>query len=256
MIIDTHAHITDVKFDSDRNAVIQRAFNAEIGRLIEISCEMYYWDRSLELLKQDNIFVSFGIHPIDVLKAVKNDYGKLESLICNEKCIAVGEVGLDYHYDSSKRNIDAQKESLGIQFNLAKKYNKPVIIHCRDAYDDMLTFLKKQTNVPKGVIHCFSGNLSQAKIFVELGFCLGIDGPVTYKKSDSLKEVVKNIEISKLLVETDCPYLTPQKHRGKRNEPAYIVEILKEIANIKGMDLEIVEKVTTQNALDLFEGIK
>jgi TatD DNase family protein len=256
MIIDTHAHIADVRFDSDRNDVIQRAFNSGIGKLIEVSCEMRYWDKSLELLKQDNIFVSFGIHPIDVLKVVKNDYEKLESLICNEKCIAVGEIGLEYHYDNSKKNIDAQKESLRVQFNLAIKYKKPVIIHCRDAYDDMLIFLKKHANVLKGVIHCFSGNLSQAKIFVDLGFCLGIDGPLTYKKSDVLKEVVENIEISKLLVETDCPYLTPQKYRGRRNEPAYILEIVKEIANIKGMDLKTVEKVTTQNALDLFEGIK
>jgi TatD DNase family protein len=256
MIIDTHVHIADIKFDNDREDVIQRAFNSGVNRLIEVSCEISYWDKSLELLKQDNIFVSFGIHPIDVLKLVKSDYEKLESLIFNEKCIAVGEIGLDYHYDNSKKNIDAQKESLEIQFNLAKKYNKPVIIHCRDAYDDMITFLKKHSNIPKGVIHCFSGNLNHAKIFVDLGFYLGIDGPVTYKKSDVLKEVVKNVEISKLLIETDCPYLTPQKYRGRRNEPAYIVEVVKEIANIKSMDLETMEKVTTQNALDLFKEIK
>ncbi|MDR0724231.1 MAG: TatD family hydrolase [Endomicrobium sp.] len=256
MIVDTHAHIADVKFDSDRDDVIQRAFNSGVGKLIEVSCEMCYWDKSLELLKQDNIFASFGIHPIDVLKAVKSDYEKLESLICNEKCIAVGEIGLDYHYDNSKKNIDAQKKSLEIQFNLARKYNKPVIIHCRGAYDDMIVFLKKQSNIPKGVIHCFSGNLAQAKIFVGLGFYLGIDGPITYKKSDVLKEVVKNIKISKLLVETDCPYLTPQQYRGSRNEPAYVVEVVKEIANIKGMDLKRVGETTTQNALDLFKEIK
>ena len=256
MIIDTHVHIADTKFDVDRKDVIQRAFNSKINKLIEVSCEMYYWDKSLELIKQDNIFASFGIHPIDVLKTVKNDYEKLEFLIQNEKCIAVGEIGLDYHYDNSKGNVAAQKKSLEFQLDLAERYNKPIIVHCRDAYDDIIDFLKKRSFIPKGVIHCFSGSLEHAKIFVDMGFYLGIDGPVTYKKSDILKEVVMNIAIDRFLVETDCPYLTPQKYRGTRNEPAYVVEVVKEIASIKNLDLEKVEKVTTQNALDLFKGIK
>jgi TatD DNase family protein len=256
MIIDTHAHITDIKFDNDRKGVIERAFNSGLSRLIEVSCEMCYWYKSLELIKQNNIFASFGIHPVDVLKAVKSDYEKLETLIQNEKCVAVGEIGLDYHYDNSKNNIDAQKESLKVQLDLAKKYGKPVIIHCRDAYDDMIEFIKKQSFMPKGVMHCFSGSLEQAKIFVDLGFYLGIDGPITYKKSDILKEVVKNIEIGSLLVETDCPYLAPQKYKGTRNEPSYIIEIVKEIASIKNMDVNEIEKVTNQNALSLFKEIK
>ncbi|MDR2066464.1 MAG: TatD family hydrolase [Endomicrobium sp.] len=256
MIIDTHAHLTDIKFDNDRKDVIERAFNSGLSRLIEVSCEMCYWYKSLELIKQNNIFASFGIHPIDVLKAVKSDYEKLETLIQNEKCVAVGEIGLDYHYDNCKNNIDAQKESLKVQLDLAKKYSKPVIIHCRDAYDDMIEFIKKQSFMPTGVIHCFSGSLEQAKIFVDLGFYLGIDGPITYKKSDILKEVVKNIEIGKLLVETDCPYLAPQKYKRTRNEPSYIIEIVKEIASIKNMSLNEIEKVTNQNALNLFKGIK
>ncbi|MDR2616360.1 MAG: TatD family hydrolase [Endomicrobium sp.] len=256
MIIDTHAHITDIKFDNDRKDVIERAFNSGLSRLIEVSCEMCYWYKSLELIKQNNIFASFGIHPVDVLKAVKSDYEKLETLIQNEKCVAVGEIGLDYHYDNSKNNIDAQKESLKAQLDLAKKYGKPVIIHCRDAYDDMIECIKKQSFMLKGVIHCFSGSLEQAKIFVDLGFYLGIDGPITYKKSDILKEVVKNIEIGNLLVETDCPYLAPQKYKGTRNEPSYIIEIVKEIASIKNMDVNEIEKVTNQNALSLFKEIK
>ncbi|MDR3125034.1 MAG: TatD family hydrolase [Endomicrobium sp.] len=256
MIIDTHAHIADVKFDNDREDVIERAFNSGLSRLIEVSCEMCYWYKSLELIKQNNIFASFGIHPVDVLKGVKSDYEKLETLIQNEKCVAVGEIGLDYHYDNSKNNIDAQKESLKVQLDLAKKYGKPVIIHCRDAYDDMIEFIKKQSFMSKGVIHCFSGSLEQAKIFVDLGFYLGIDGPITYKNSDILKEVVKNIEIDKLLVETDCPYLAPQKYKGTRNEPSYMIEIVKEIASIKNMDVNEIEKVTSQNTLSLFKEIK
>jgi TatD DNase family protein len=252
MIIDTHVHISDEKFNEDREVVIQRAFDAGVCKLIEISCGIDDWAGSLELSKRDNIFVSFGIHPEYVSKLTEADYVKLETLIQNKKCIAVGELGLDYHYDASTKNIIIQKKSLIKQLDIAIKYNKPVIIHCRDAYDDMLVFFKEYKSVPKGVIHCFSGTPFQAKAFVEMGFMLGIDGPVTYKKSDNLKQVALETDINKLLVETDCPYLTPQKYRGQRNEPSYVVEILKEIAIIKNMSVEKVAQITTQNASYLF----
>ncbi|MCA6072748.1 MAG: TatD family hydrolase [Endomicrobium sp.] len=253
MIIDTHAHVSDVKFDEDRETVIQRAFDSGIDRLIEISCEMHYWDKALELLKRDNIFVAFGIHPVHATQATATDYSKLKTLVQNKKCVAVGEFGLDYHYGASPQNIVAQKESLVKQLELATEYKKPVIIHCRDAYDDMIVFLKEYKNIiPKGVIHCFSGSPYQSEVFVEMGFMLGIDGPITYKKSDILKQVVLETDISKLLTETDCPYLTPQKYRGKRNEPSYVVEVAKEIATIKNMSVEEVLQITTQNAVEFF----
>ncbi|GHT59748.1 putative metal-dependent hydrolase YabD [Endomicrobiia bacterium] len=252
MIIDTHVHVTDLKFNGDREAVIKRAFDFGVEKIIEISCEMSYWDKALELSKKDNVFVSFGIHPVDAPKAAFEDYNKLQTLIQNKKCIAVGEFGLDYHYDSSVRNINIQKESLVRQLDMAWKYNKPVVIHCRDAYDDMIVFLKEYKKIPKGVIHCFCGTANQAKVFVEMGFLLGIDGPVTYKKSETLKQVVLNIDINKLLVETDCPYLAPQKYRGRRNEPSYVVEIVKEIATIKDMSVDETAEITADNAVKLF----
>ncbi|GHT50042.1 putative metal-dependent hydrolase YabD [Endomicrobiia bacterium] len=253
MIIDTHVHVTDLKFDGDREAVIKRAFDFGVEKIIEISCEMSYWDKALELSKKDNVFVSFGIHPVDAPKAAFEDYNKLQTLIQNKKCVAVGEFGLDYHYDSSVRNINIQKESLVRQLDMAWKYNKPVVIHCRDAYDDMIVFLKEYKKIPKGVIHCFCGTASQAKVFVEMGFLLGIDGPVTYKKSKTLKQVVLDIDINKLLVETDCPYLAPQKYRGRRNEPSYVVEIVKEIATIKNMSVDETAEITADNAVKLFD---
>jgi TatD DNase family protein len=252
MIIDTHAHVTDLKFDADREAVVQRAFDFGVEKIIEISCEMSYWDRSLEFSKKNNIFVSFGIHPVDAYKATFEDYNKLQTLIQNKKCVAVGELGLDYHYDYCPQNINIQKESLTKQLNMAIKFDKPIIIHCRDAYEDMIVFLNEYKNIPKGVIHCFCGNANQAEIFIEMGFLLGIDGPVTYKKSEILKQVVLNTDINKLLVETDCPYLPPQKYRGQRNEPSYIVETLKEIATIKNMPIDEVSEITTSNAVKLF----
>jgi TatD DNase family protein len=252
MIIDTHAHISDLKFDSDREIVIQKAFDCGIKKLFEIACEMCCWDRALELSKQDNIFLSFGIHPIETFKATREDYCKLQSLVQDEKCIAVGEIGLDYHHAPSLQNTNIQKESFLKQIDIAVKHNKVVIIHCRDAYDEMIDFFKKYKNIPKGVIHCFSGTPKQAKMFIEMGFLLGIDGPVTYKKSDNLKQVVFETDLNRLLVETDCPYLAPQRYRGQRNEPSYIVETLKEITAIKNILIDDTVQVTTQNALKLF----
>ncbi|BAG13834.1 TatD family hydrolase [Candidatus Endomicrobiellum trichonymphae] len=252
MIIDTHAHMSDSRFDNDREIVIQKAFDCGIEKIFEIACEMRYWDRALELSKRDNIFLSVGVHPIETTKATREDYYKLQVLIQDKKCIAIGEIGLDYHYDSSLQNTNTQKESFFKQIDIAVKYNKAVIIHCRDAYDEMIDFFKKYKNVPKGVIHCFSGTPKQAKMFIEMGFLLGINGPVTYKKSDNLKQVVFETDLNKLLVETDCPYLAPQKYRGQRNEPSYIAETLKEIATIKNILINEVVQITTQNALKLF----
>ncbi|MDR2399259.1 MAG: TatD family hydrolase [Endomicrobium sp.] len=252
MVIDTHAHLSDEKFDADRDAVIERAFNAGVERIIEISCDPQYWDKGLELSKRDNIFVAFGIHPNDVEKVSGKDYQKLETLIQEKRCIAIGEIGLDYHYDSSSKTITLQKESFARQLDFAVKYNKPVTIHSRDANDEMITFLKSYKSIPKGVIHCFSGTSQQAKEFVSLGFSLGIDGPVTYKKSDTLKQTVLNVGINNLLIETDCPYLAPQKYRGQRNEPSYVIETLKEIAAIKNISFEEAAKITTQNTIRLF----
>jgi TatD DNase family protein len=244
--------MSDSKFDGDREIVIQKAFDCGIKKIFEIACEMRYWDRALKLSKRDNIFLSFGIHPIETIKATREDYYKLQILIKDKKCIAVGEIGLDYHYDSSSQNANIQKESFLKQIDIAVKHSKTAIIHCRDAYGEMIDFFKKCKNVPKGVIHCFSGTPKQAKMFIEMGFLLGIDGPVTYKKSDNLKQVVYETDLNKLLVETDCPYLAPQKYRGQRNEPSYIVETLKEIAAIKNIPIDEAKQITTQNALKLF----
>ncbi|MDR1663121.1 MAG: TatD family hydrolase [Endomicrobium sp.] len=252
MIIDTHAHLSDEKFDTDRSIVIERAFNAGVEKIVEISCEPQYWDKALELLKHDNVFVAFGVHPNNVEKVSAEDYKKLELFIQEKKCVAVGEIGLDYHYDPSEQTVVFQKEFFAVQLNLAIKFNKPVVIHSRDANKDIVSILKDFKIIPKGVIHCFSGTPQQAKEFVDLGFLLGIDGPLTYKRSEALKQTVLKAELSSLLVETDCPYLSPQKYRGQRNEPSYVVETLKEIAAIKNIVFEEVLKITTQNALKLF----
>lgn len=250
MIIDTHAHLSDSKFDADRDEVVKKASDAGVNMIFEIACDPAEWDKALEFSKRDNVYISFGIHPHDASKASPLYFEKLELLIQNKKTIAIGEIGLDYHYDFSPRHI--QREVFIKQLDMAVKHNKPVIIHCRSAYEEVITLLKNYIPLPKGVIHCFSGNIEEAKICVEMGFLLGIDGPVTYPKSDKLKQVAAEIPLEKLLVETDCPYLAPQKYRGQRNEPAYVTEVLKQIAEIKNISFEEAEKITTKNAKDLF----
>ncbi|MDR0977591.1 MAG: TatD family hydrolase [Endomicrobium sp.] len=252
MVIDTHVHLSDEKFDIDRNSVIDRAFNAGVEKIIEVSCETKYWNKTLEISRQKNIFASFGIHPNDAEKTSDTDYEKLELIIQQEKCIAIGEIGLDYHYNSCERNVVLQKKYFIKQLKLAVKFGKPVIIHSREANEDVIDILKSIKSIPKGVIHCFSGTLQQAEEFIALGFLLGIDGPVTYKKSDGLRKIILDTDLKNLLVETDSPYLPPQKYRGQRNEPLHVLEVLKEIASIKNISLEEASKNTTQNALKLF----
>jgi TatD DNase family protein len=250
MIIDTHAHLTDPAFNEDREAVLQRAFDSGVNKIIEISCETGLWDKSKEFVKKDNLYISYGIHPHEAGKASEKDFEKLESLLQDAKTVAIGEIGLDYHYDFSPRKT--QREVFLKQLDIAAKYNKTLIIHCRSAYEELMTILKNYKNYPKGVIHCFSGTPEEAEIYVEMGFLLGIDGPVTFPKSDKLRQVVKETDISKLLIETDCPYLAPQKYRGRRNEPSYIVETLSKIAETKNISYEEAEKITYENAANLF----
>ncbi|MDR1511403.1 MAG: TatD family hydrolase [Endomicrobium sp.] len=252
MIIDTHAHTTDERFNVDREVVIQNAFNLDVKIIFEIACETSHWNKVLELSKRDGIFASLGIHPSNASKVIHKDFDRLETLVQDKKCIAIGEIGLDYHYDSSIKNINFQKELFIRQVNIANKYNKPIIIHCRDAYNDMICVLKECEFALKGVVHCFSGNLKQAKIFIDAGFLLGIGGVLTYDESDDLRQIVSKTDMSNLLCETDCPYLAPQKYRGQRNEPSYIFETLREIARIKKMSFSEVVQTATQNALKLF----
>ena len=250
MLIDSHAHLMDKKFDADRKAVIQRAFEAGVNIIFEMACETGDWDAVLEFSKEDFIYAAFGVHPLEVENYKDEDLIRLETFLKTPKCIAVGETGLDYHYDGGARK-EAQKKLFIKQLDMAVKFNKPVIIHCRKAYEDMAEILKNYAGL-KGVMHCFSGTCEHAEIFTQMGFLLGIDAPLTYPKSDELREVVLQTDISKLLIETDCPYLPPQTHRGQRNEPSYVTETLKAVAAIKRLPYEEAAQITTQNAKKLF----
>ncbi len=250
MIIDSHAHVSDVQFDNDRNEVLNRAFENGLKYILEVGCEPPMWDKVAELSKHKKIFSMFGLHPQDADKWSDELFAKLKSLLNDKKCVAVGEIGLDYHYEGY--SAEKQKDIFVRQIELALEINKPICVHCRDAYDDMVSIFKNFKTLPKGVIHCFSGSWEQAKVVLDMDFLIGIDGPCTYPKSNKLKKVIENTPLDKLLVETDCPYLAPQKYRGTRNEPAYVIETAKKIAEIKNISFEEVCRQTTENVCRLY----
>ena len=244
-MIDTHCHLLDGSFDNDRKEVIERAISCGVTKIIEISCEPVFWQRSLFLCENyKDIFCAIGVHPNDSDKFV--DFSEF---FTNEKIVAVGESGLDYY-----RNKVDKKTQIAVfekQLNIAEKFKKPVIIHCRQAEEDVYKILDGHKNI-KGVIHCFSSSVEFAEKFLQLGFYIGIDGPATYPNAKVLREVIKMLPVEKMLLETDSPYLPPQNFRGKRNEPSYIKYVAEKVAEIKQMPVTEILKITDDNVKTLF----
>jgi len=286
---DTHAHLDHELFDPDRDEAIQRAFQNGIKKIITVGCDLQEMKEAIKLTeKYDNIYVAIGFHPencdtdncvdtahhIDVVEHIE----ELEKLSKHPKVVAIGEIGLDYfrlENDDVKTNpplsadfgVAKQQELFIVQLKLAQELNLPVIIHCRpasvcglrrgkDAYEDLLEILKNNNNGKKlqGVIHCFCGTREHAKQFLGMGFYISFTGNITYfKKPDAeLLQVVREIPLDRVLIETDCPFLSPTPHRGKRNEPSFVKYVAEKIAEIKGISVQEVENITDKNAEELF----
>ena len=250
MLIDSHAHLEMREFDSDRHDVIERAGLAGVDCIVTVGTNPGLSRKALSIAHQyKNIYATVGVHPHDVAKAGDKSFDELKALAQDPKVVAYGEIGLDYF-----RNISSQEkqlESFGMQLELAKELNLPVVIHDREAHQQSLETVKA-SGVRRGVFHCFSGDYEMAKKCIDLGFYISIPGVVTYDKSKTLQDVAARTPLSSLLVETDAPYLTPVPHRGKRNEPSYVIHTAKKVAEIRGMPLEEVARQTSLNALNLF----
>ncbi|HLD25220.1 MAG TPA: TatD family hydrolase [Patescibacteria group bacterium] len=253
MYIDTHTHLNFPQFDEDRAMVIGNAKKVRVKQCIVPGVDHISSITAVNLASTypDVILAAVGYHPYE---ATKNpDVSYLESLIKTEKVVAIGECGLDYHLykgEMAAGRKDIQQRLFEEQLHLALKYNKPVIIHCRDAFEDVFAILGRLPQVPRGVIHCFSGGLQDIRVAQNLGLYVGIDGNVTYSKH--LEAIVPHISTNMLLLETDAPYLTPVPHRGERNEPKYVPLIAKKIAELQKRPLAEVMEVTTANARALF----
>lgn len=249
MFIDTHCHI-DSSVSGD--VYIKNAYSANVKGLIFSFCNQDCYQAGIEFLdKYPDVFVSLGFHPEDADVITDKDLQCLdEVLVSSSRIVAVGEIGLDYYW--RKDNKEKQRDLFQKQLDLAVKHQMPVVIHCRDAIQELYDILSQYKGKVKGVIHCFSGSYEMARAFIELGFVLGIGGVLTFKNS-KLYQVVEKIPLSSIVLETDSPYLTPEPHRGEMNESKYIPLVAKKIAQIKEIPLSEVEKITTDNAKRVFD---
>lgn len=249
MYIDTHCHIFNEYYDNI-DEIVNKCKKNNVTKLVVSGCDMQSNIEVLKLInKYDIIYGTIGFHPTE-LKDFKDEYFDfLVNNINNKKIVGIGEIGLDYHYKEA--DFEKQKKVFNKQLEIAEKYHKPVIIHSRDAIGETYNILSKYKL--QGSIHCFNGSLEMAKLFIKLGYKLGIGGIITFKNAKNIKEVVKNIDLSYILLETDSPYLTPEPYRGMINDPSNIPIISSTIANIKGIENDDVAKVTTSNAEGIFD---
>lgn len=262
-LFDTHAHLNDERFSEDISEVLQRAKAACVTRMLLAGSNIEDSAKSIKIIgerssEEVSLWCSVGVHPHHASEYDDIMHGQLTSWLENRsanRVVALGEIGLDYHYDFSPREV--QKEVFIRQLNLAFQMNIPIILHEREASGDMMNILidfdkrGKLRNIP-GVCHCFSGSLETSRQLVAMGFYLGFDGPITFKNNRKSGEIISETPPDRLLIETDCPYLSPEPHRGKRNEPAYVRYVLEKMAALKGMTESEMAAITTSNARALF----
>lgn len=252
MIFDTHSHYNDEAFKEDRDEVISSFKDNNISGAAIASAEFASIPDIIELCnKYDNLWLTLGIHPNDALSLTKDNRLQLEQLIEKHKPVAIGEIGLEYHYLEPSREI--QREAFIYQLGLSKKYDLPVIIHSREADQETFDILKEHAPRKKGVIHCYSGSAELAREYVKLGWFIGVGGVVTFKNGRRLKETVEAIPLENIVLETDCPYLAPTPYRGKRNSSLLLPLVVEEIARLKNISTLEVETVTEANAERLYE---
>jgi len=251
MIWDTHAHLDDSQFDHDREAAIQRAKEAGLT-IVNAGCSESSSKASVNLAtRYPFIYAAVGIHPHDAKDCSDETWDTLSKLAQNPKVVAWGEIGLDYYRDHSPR--DVQQKIFIRQLELADEMGLPVIIHNRDAHDDILKIVRKHAPQAGGVFHSYSGSWEMAKELLKLGFFLSFSGPLTFKNARHAVEVALNVPEDRFVVETDCPYLTPEPYRGKRNEPSHVREVIKKIAEIRGIPLDKALSLAEDNSLRLFK---
>lgn len=249
MFIDSHCHLDNEQFDSDRDAVIQRALDAGVERMVVIGTGEGPPDLEAGIRladKHDPVYCTVGVHPHDAAKATAETVRELERLLSHPKVIALGEIGLDYHYDHSPREV--QQAVFIEQMRIARDARKPIVIHTREAWEDTLKLIERHWDREiGGIMHCFSGSPAEATRSLDLGFYLSFGGIVTFPKSLDIQESARRAPANRILIETDAPYLAPVPNRGKRNEPAFVVETAKKLAALRGEPLDFIAQTTTEN---------
>ncbi|MBN1483981.1 MAG: TatD family hydrolase [Chloroflexia bacterium] len=250
-LFDTHTHLAVDRFDEDRPEVLERARQRGVREMLVVGYDLASSAAALSLVQREmGLYAAVGIQPHYAQQVQPQDLEQLLQLAQQPGVVALGEIGLDYYRDRAPRS--SQRQLFREQLALAKELGLPVVIHSREASRDLLEDLLEAGQGVRGVMHCFSGSLEQAQDFMALGFYISLAGPVTYPRAEDAWQVAREVPLERLLIETDCPWLPPQAHRGQRNEPAYLVETAARIAELRGIDLEQLAEATTGNARSLF----
>lgn len=255
MLFDTHVHLNARQFFEDRDATIQRAFDAGVSYMVVVGFDRETIPLAIEIAEQnETIYAAVGWHPVDAVDMTDGDLAWIEELAAHPKVVAIGEMGLDYHWDKSPKDI--QKEVFRKQIRLAKKVNMPITIHNREATSDIIEILQEEdAKEVGGTMHCYNDSVDYVQACLDMNFYISLGGPVTFKNATMPKEVAAQVPLDRLLVETDAPFLAPHPNRGKRNEPAYVKLVAEKIAELREMTFEEISEITTENAFSLF-GIK
>jgi len=257
-MFDSHAHLDVVEFDQDRDSVIDRALKMGVATIIVVGTDLKSSKKVVRLAEdRPEIKAAAGIDPSSAPGVTKADIAELSEIAASPEVVAIGEIGLDYYHGSSLK--EAQQQTLRWQLDLAVKQQLPVILHCRKAEEDLLPLLRQWTTDTSkyeerlsGVIHCFSGTTDTAREYLKMGFFISLGAYIGYPSSRRLAEVIRALPMEKILLETDCPYLPPQNHRGQRNEPAYLSLTVAALAEIRDVSMEVIARVTSENARNLF----
>lgn len=250
-LFDSHAHLDDEQFDEDRKEVIDKIINSNVKRIVNVGADIKTSESSIKLAQQyEFIYAAIGIHPHDVSNCKLSDIEYLKELAANEKVVAIGEIGLDYYYDHSPR--DVQRNWFARQIELSEELKLPFIVHSRDASEETHDIIKANKKKSAFVLHCFGQSLEMAKKYIDMDGYISFAGPVTYKKSVKLREIIKNIPKDRILIETDCPYLSPEPKRGKRNDPTNVELIAKTLASELNISTDKLAEITFDNASRFF----
>lgn len=260
-LVDTHVHLDFSQFDEDRDEVVDRAVNEGVGRMVAVGFDLDSSRQAVALTRRyANLWACVGIHPHQASRATPEVFDSLRDLSKDNKVVAIGETGLDYYRDRSPR--DVQRQVFRQELEVAEETGMPVVIHDRAAHEDVMSIISAwadgirssngRLQPPLGVVHCFSGDLVMAERLIDLGFYISVAGPVTFPNAGRLQELASRLPLERLLVETDCPFLSPHPFRGQRNEPANVKLIAQRIAELRGVSLEKISRTTTENACRVF----
>ncbi|MGN0313013.1 MAG: TatD family hydrolase [Lachnospiraceae bacterium] len=254
MIFETHAHYEDEQYNDDRENLLREIFSAGIGKIVNVGSTMETSRKSVKLAKAyPQIYAAVGVHPSEIDCLTQDSFEELKTMAAQEKVVAIGEIGLDYYWEKDEKVRIQQQQVFRQQLELAREVKLPVIIHSRDAAADTMAILKDEPKRENpGIIHCYSYSPEMAAEFIKLDYYIGVGGVVTFKNARVLKQVVQEIPLERIVVETDCPYMAPEPHRGQRNSSVYLPHIVDKIAEIKGVSGQEVEKITYENACRVY----